>query len=174
MRRTLLSAACALGALTACAGCGGFSVQDQGDGSSGLKAGQIKLHHHTVLKAPGGGHLRVALTSYDPKVRERSPSEPDQPVAGFRLTLRNVGKKPLRLGPPQRYVTLLGIDGLGENAVNLAKGPCSSPWQAKPIRLRPGKSTKGCVPYSYPTDKPPFEFIFSFSKHSVNGWILPH
>jgi hypothetical protein len=174
MPRALPLAVCALGALTACAGCGGFSVPNEPDSGSRLPARQLHIGRSAALHPPGGGRLRVTLVSYDPRERERSAREPDQPVAGIELRIKNVGKRPLRLGPPKRYATLLGIDGLGENAMAPASGPCAGPFQSTPIRLAPGKATHGCVPWSYPTNKPPFEFIFAFNKRATHGWILPH
>jgi hypothetical protein len=172
MRRPLVPTACAIVALT-CAGCGGFSVGSQPDSGSQLPARKLRIGHSAALRPPGGGRVKVTLVSYDPRERERSAREPGQAVAGIELRIRNVGKRPVRAGSPARYATLLGIDGLGENSMAPAHGPCAGPFQSTPIRLAPGKSAHGCIPWSYPSNKPPFEFIFGFSKHSVHGWILP-
>lgn len=172
MRRPPALATIALAA--GVAGCGGFSVPNQSDTGSHLPARRLHIGKSAVKRPPGGGRLRITLLTYDPRVREHSSSEPGQPVAGLELRIRNVGKRPVHVGPPARYSTLLGIDGVGENPMAPRHGPCAGPFQSTPIRLKPGRSSHGCIPYSYPTNEPPLEFIFSFGKRAVHGWILPH
>jgi hypothetical protein len=171
-RRSLPVAAIATGAL-AFAGCGGFDVPTQSDASR-LPAGRIRIGVSAVQRPPDGGRVRVTLLSYNPRERQRSAEEPGQIVAGIRLRIRNVGKTVVHASPPARFAVLLGIDGVGENKIEAPRGPCSGPFRSTPIRLAPGRSAQGCLPYSYPANKPPFEFVFGFGTGAEHHWLLPH
>jgi hypothetical protein len=173
--KSLWPAAGAIGALLACAGCGnGFSVPNQPDASSQLPARWARIGTSTVARVPSGGRIRVTLVAYNPRVHEHAPRGPNQPVAGLRLLIRNVSKQPVSTGPPSRFSSLVSIDALDENSIAPKHGPCAGPFQSTPIRLRPGQSMRGCVPYSYPPDEPPLEFVFEFNQHAGKRWGLPH
>jgi hypothetical protein len=122
-----------------------------------------------VQSGPGGTKVRIGLVRYLHSVDEPSGSSILHNVVGIVLRIDNLSGKQLRAKNPPYYAVLHEPSTAGADVVPNAKGPCGGAFYRKPLRIAPGHSAQGCIPYA--VGPPPVDFRFGFGVRSET-WRL--
>jgi hypothetical protein len=108
----------------------------------------LRIGASVVQSAPGGSNVRVTLVRFTPSVAQPAPS-PSTHVAGVTLRFTNLGNAEVRARRPT-YYSVLRVEpaGFGADEVPHATGPCGGRFYRSPLRLKPGATVTGCIPYA--------------------------
>jgi hypothetical protein len=113
-----------------------------------------------------GGELQYAVEArvtalHDPVSASPADATNQQGArfAGVEISLRNIGERAYSESPLQDSALLLAGGGKAD-PVNLLGGPCGGRFPLQ-LRLRPGQSAGGCLPFEVPPGARPSQFTFA-------------
>ncbi|SRR6266480_4292928 len=129
----------------------------------------LRIGSSVVQSAPGGSKVRVTLVRFTRFVAEPAPP-PFTRVAGVTLRFTNLGSADVRARRPI-YYSVLRVEpaSFGYDEVPHASGPCGGRFYRSPLRLKPGETVTGCIPYEVGKLEvgSTLEFAFGFGTKST-------
>jgi hypothetical protein len=134
--------------------------------STGSEIGKTKL-----ATASGGVRVRATLVGFTPVVHEPSP-DPTQHISGVTLRLQNVGRSTYGDGTPADVTVLLLPSTIGADVAKNEKGPCGGSFYQTPLKLAPGASVSGCIPFEVGSGVTATQFKYTPKGEGAVSWFV--
>lgn len=151
---------------------GQVTVQPTGFDTNILTPGPSEVGQAKIVQADGGVTLKVTPLTYIANVGESS-GDPGSHIAGIRLKITNVGSRLYRDGKPGRLSELrLDTGMLGTPPHRVEHAPCGGSFYRTPVRIAPGATSEGCIPYEVPDGAQAHFFSFAPDTQPTTNWSL--
>jgi hypothetical protein len=139
------------------------------------KAGPSEIGATKVVRSPGGVRLRVTLVAFRSNVGAVTDNAQAH-VATVQLRIVNTGKSTYRDDALTEITILDDSDTAGDNSDDVVSNPpqpCAKSFYATRLRLAPGASIQGCVPYDVGNAETPIKFALGPGGYGSTDWSLP-
>lgn len=129
--------------------------------ATGTAANNAKVGDSLTLSGQDGEQLAVKVDAVmDPlQVGEFDQPDSGQRYVGIQITLRNTGSVPYS-DSPSNGATLLSNTAEQASTEIVDGGPCQSDF-ASDVKIAPGGTQQGCIPFEMPTGQSPHSFQFT-------------
>jgi len=134
--------------------------------SPGSEVGKTKL-----ATASGGVRLKATLVAFRPNVNEPSP-DASQHVSGVQLRIQNAGRSTYNDASPADLSVLLLPSTAGADVAPNERGPCGGSFYRTRLRLAPGASAQGCIPFEVPSGVTATSFRYTPKGERGTSWFV--
>lgn len=133
--------------------------------------GRSEVGRTKLLRASGGVRVKVTLVAFTPQVNEPSPDSMAH-IAGVQVRITNVGSSVYRDGSPSEVSLLLLTNTVGADVAKGEQGPCGGPFYQTPLRVPPGKTVEGCIPFEVPSGATVASYKLTPEGEAGGSWSL--